>query len=45
LRPEAQWNELIRASGVGVDTRVVVLSGETPGGALKRRSPRDRDTL
>jgi hypothetical protein len=28
LKPEGQWNELMRASGVGAETQVVVLSGE-----------------
>jgi len=37
LKPEAQWNELMRSSGVGADTQIVVISGETPGGALRTK--------
>jgi len=35
LKPEGQWNELMRASGVGAETQVVVLSGEDPMRSLK----------
>jgi len=37
LKPEGQWNELMRASGVGAEAHVVVLSGEDPTRSLKAR--------
>jgi len=30
LRPETQWNELLRTSGVAPDTQIIVISGQEP---------------
>ena len=51
LKPEGQWNELMRASGVGAETQVVVLSGEDPMRSLKdttenaKASPQQLDPI
>ncbi len=30
IKPESQWRQLLRQSGVGADTDIVVISGEEP---------------
>jgi hypothetical protein len=38
LKPEIQWKELLRSSGVGENTQVLVISGEEPGSGQHRRA-------
>ena len=39
IKPESEWNELMRASGVGENTKVVVLAGEPAGKGTQAASP------
>jgi fructose-1-phosphate kinase PfkB-like protein len=35
IKPESQWRQLLRQSGVGANTDVVVISGEEPRHSTK----------
>lgn len=38
IKPESQWRQLLRTSGVELNTEVIVISGEPPRGSSKAKS-------